>query len=97
MASIFCPFFSFHFCFSLLILSLLLNWLSSFFIIDAQALKHPQLAFVGDLSNNDSLAPENGTGFVEAVAAPAGSWICTDCSYINMLKSKFCEPCPSAD
>jgi hypothetical protein len=81
----------------MLILSLSLYSLQSFLKIDAQALKHPRLAFVGDLSNNDSLAPENGTGFVEAVAAPAGKWICTDCSHLNLLRSKFCELSPSAD
>ena len=67
--------------------------MSSFLIIDAQASKHPQLAFAADLSNNDSLIPDNGTVFVEvvAVAAPAGNWICTDCSHLNLPKSKFCE------
>ena len=97
MASILCPFFSFHFCFSLLILSLSLYCLPSFLKIDAQALKHPRLAFVGDLSNNDSMAPENGTGCVEAVAAPVGNWIFTDCSHLNLLKSKFYELSRSAD
>ena len=97
MASIFVPFFRFHFCVSLLILSLSLYCLSSLLIIDAQAPKHPLLAFVADLSNNDSLIPDNGTGSVEAVAvaAPAGNWICTDFSHPNLPKSKFCEP--SAD
>ena len=93
MASIFCPFLALFF-FSVLILSLSLYRLPSFLKIDAQALKHPRLSFVGDLSNNDSLAPENGTGFVEAVA---GNWICTDCSHLNMLRSKFYELSPSAD
>jgi hypothetical protein len=66
-------------------------------IIYAQAQKHPLLAFVADLSNIDSLIPDNGNISVEAVAvaAPAGNWICTDFSHLNPSKIKFCEP--SAD
>jgi hypothetical protein len=92
----FCPDFSFHFCFSLHV-SFSLFFLSSFLIIDAQASKHLQLACVADLSNDDSLIPDNGTGSVEAVAvaAPASNWICTDSSHLNLPKVKFCEP--SAD
>ena len=81
----------------MLILSLSLYSLPSFLKIDAQSLKHPRLAFVGDLSNNDYLAPENGTGFFEAEAAPAGTWICADCSHLKLLRSKLCELSPSAD
>ena len=95
MASIFFLFFIFYFCISLLVLSLSIFCLSSFLIIDAQASKHPQLAFVADLSKDDSLIPNNGTGSVEAVAAPAGNWICTDYSHLNLPKVKSCEP--SAD
>ena len=92
MASIFATFFSFHFCFSLLILSLSLYCLSSFLIIDALAAKHPRLEFGADLSNNDSLIHNNGTGSVEAVAVavPAGIRICTAAISICQ-KSKFCE------
>ena len=81
----FCPVLCFFLCF---IFSLSLYCLPSFLTIDSQALKHPWLAFVADLSNNDSLIPDNGTVSVEAVAvaAPAGSWICTDCSHLNPPK-----------
>jgi len=84
----FFSFFSFHFCVSLLILSLSLYCLLSLLIIDAQASIHPRLAFVADLSNNDSLIPDNGTVSVEAVAVadPAGNWICTDYSHLNPPK-----------
>ena len=97
MASIFVPFFRFHLFVSLLILSLLLYCLSYLLIIDAQTPKHPLLACVSDLSNNDSLIPDNGAGSVEAVAvaAPDGNWIYTDCSQLNPSKVKFCDP--SAD
>ncbi len=75
----------------------LLYFLSSFLIIDAQASKHRQFAFIADLSNNDSLIPDNctGSGSFEAVAAAAGNWICKDCGHLNPLNSKFCEPSPS--
>jgi len=42
------------------------------------------------------LIPDNctGSGSAEAVATTAGNWICKDCSHLNPLKSKFCEPSP---
>jgi len=81
----------------IIVVSLSQFCLPTFLIIDAQAAKHPWLAFVADLSNNDSLIPDNGNWSVEAVdvAAPAGNSICTDCSHLYPSKGKFCEP--SAD